>query len=92
MIRAFETSDIFHNVNTTLGLLTPAETRLDARHPRSYVMGICDWCGTKEIVDEEKLLYSGLNWVTWDNRTKHFCSRKCRAEVVQDGESTWSHG
>ena len=84
MIKPFSTSHTITHLNVVLGLLTQAcntfggktETVIDVRH---YLLGICDWCSTREIIDDPvdadtqvgpegieqryESFRDGLNWV-----------------------------
>lgn len=97
MIKPFSTSHTIEHSNVIFGLLTQAKApvgisgkTVNARH---YLLGICDWCGAREIIDDpvvadtqigvveeqrHKSFRDGLNWViSYIPNSRHFCCNRC---------------
>ncbi len=57
MIRPFKTDKALIHFNEMLGLLTQRHQELKPGmvvevEERRYILAICDWCGTREIIDD----------------------------------------
>lgn len=64
MLKPFKTTKTIENFNVILRLLTPAKMMTYRSAPvplgavtevpdeRCYLLGICDWCGQREIIDD----------------------------------------